>query len=165
MPPSTAAVGTPGLATNLRVGFPPRGLVDTIEIAAVERLPLRSAELIAPDGTATPASYLNVADSPSFATGQSDLGNTWRGPIDQSSQFPGLNAQNPQAGAAVFGDQQLLSMVSSAEIPLPDPVVYRREWQRYRIRLTFGTPPSPLESQQIPAPAPPPPTAAAPLGG
>ena len=34
----------------MRVGF--GGLVDTIEVAAIERLPLRAAELMAPDGSA-----------------------------------------------------------------------------------------------------------------
>lgn len=150
-----APIGTSGFATRLRVGFPLRGLVDTIEVDVVDRLPLRSAELIAPDGAATPASYLTVDDTPRFATGQSALNNPWRGVIEPGGLLPALLAQNAQAGAAVRGHVQLLAMVSFAQIPLPDPVVYRRQWQQYRIRLRFGTPPD-LETRVVPAPAPPP---------
>ena len=45
--------GAPASSAQVRVGF--GGLVDTIEIAAIERLPLRAAVLVAPDGSATPA--------------------------------------------------------------------------------------------------------------
>lgn len=159
-PPAATPIGAPGLASKLRVGFPARGLVDTIEIDAVDRLPLRSAELVAPDGTAAVASYLNVSDLPSFATGQSALDNRWRDVVEPSNLMPALLADNAQAAAAIRGQAQLLSMVSFAEIQLPDPVVYRREWQHYRIRLTFGTPPGPLETRLVPAPAPAPPTPA-----
>jgi hypothetical protein len=56
----------------------------------------------------------------------------------------------------MWSREQLLATVSSAEIALPDPVVYRRDWRRYRIRLTFGTPPGEVETREIPAPEPPP---------
>jgi hypothetical protein len=49
----------------------------------------------------------------------------------------------------------LLAVVSTASIPLPDPVAYRRDWQKYRIRLRFGDPPQ-VETREIDAPAPPP---------
>jgi hypothetical protein len=57
---------------------------------------------------------------------------------------------------------QVLAVLSQAEIPLPDPVAYRRDWATYRVRLTFGTPPSDLESRELAAPAPPPQPAAPP---
>jgi hypothetical protein len=47
--------------------------------------------------------------------------------------------------------------VSTADIPLPDPVAYRRDWRKYRIRLTFGTLPGEIETHEIAAPEPPPP--------
>ena len=57
--------GLPPLASDqIRVRFPAGGVVDVIEVDAVNRLPLRKAELIAADGQATPASYLNVNPSP-----------------------------------------------------------------------------------------------------
>jgi hypothetical protein len=151
---TAAPVGTAGAVARLRVGFPARGLVDTIEIDAVDRLPLRSAELVAPNGATTPANYLNVAGSPTFATGQSALSNTWRDAVEPGNLLPSLVVENAQAGAALHGQQQLLAMVSVAEIPLPDPVVYRRDWRRYHVRLTFGTPPGPLENRELAAPPP-----------
>jgi len=45
--------------------------------------------------------------------------------------------------------------VSRAEIALPDPVAYRRDWTRYRLRLTFGSPPGQSEIREIAAPQPP----------
>ena len=110
-----------------------------------------------PNGAVVPANYLNVDASPTFATGQSALANTWRDAVEPSSLLPALVAENARAGAAMHGDQQLLAMVSVAEIPLPDPAAYRRDWQHYRIRLSFGTPPGPLENRELAAPAPLPP--------
>ncbi len=43
--------------------------------------------------------------------------------------------------------------MSSASIALPDPVAYRRDWQKYRIRLRLGDPPQ-AETRELAAPAP-----------
>lgn len=145
-----------GATAELSASFPPGGLVDTIVVNAVDRLPLRGAELIAPNGTATPASYVNVADSPRFATGQRTVGNHWQRSIASGDAAPAPAIGAGQAGAAVESSEQLLANFSTADIPLPDPVVYRREWARYRIRLTFGTPPGTVETRELPAPEPPP---------
>ena len=155
MPPP----GPEKVAATLRVGFPPRGLLDTIVIDAVDRLPLQAAALVAPDGAVTPASYLNAAASPSFATGQQEAANPWQSAIAPHDAIPALAIQNAQAAAAFRGREQLLAMVATAEITLPDPVAYRRDWRHYRIRLVFGTPPGEVETRVIPAPAPPPPAA------
>ena len=57
--------GLPPVATDqIRARFPAGGVVDVIVVDAVNRLPLRKAELVAPDGQTTPASYLNVVPSP-----------------------------------------------------------------------------------------------------
>ena len=45
-------------------------------------------------------------------------------------------------------------MISTASLPLPDPVDYRREWRNYRIRLDFGIPPDDTETRELPAPEP-----------
>jgi hypothetical protein len=45
-------------------------------------------------------------------------------------------------------------MTASAEISLPDPVLYRRDWQHYKIRLTFGGTGTP-DIRELAAPAPP----------
>lgn len=146
----------PGATAELSAGFPAGGLVDTIVVNAVDRLPLRRAELVAPNGTATPASYVDVADSPRFATGQRNVGNHWQRTIASGDAAPAPAIGSGQLGAAVESREQLLANFSTADIPLPDPVVYRRDWARYRIRLTFGTPPGTVETRELPAPAPPP---------
>jgi hypothetical protein len=146
--------GSPAISAQVRVGF--GGLVDTIEIAAVERLPLHAAELVGPDGAAIPAGPITVDPSPHIATGQWAVSNPWQDPITGNSALAGLTLRHIQAGAALQGQEQLLAMVSNAQISLPDPVAYRRDWQNYRVRLTFGRPPGEVETQEIPAPAPPP---------
>ena len=141
---------------GLRASFPKGGLADTIAIDAIEHLPLRAAVLVAPDGSAIAATGIDVADSPRVATGQWTAGDPWRNALSGGGSAPAL-MPNSGAGAALQGQQQLLANVSTAEIALPDPVAYRRDWRRYRIRLTFGTPPGEVETREIPAPAPPPP--------
>jgi hypothetical protein len=154
--PAAGPASTAG--ARVRAAFPPHGIVDTIEIDATDRLALRAAVLIAPDGSATPASYLSTDAAPNLATGQWAATNAWQEPVTGNDALASLT-ENAMAGAAVQADTQLLATVSTADIPLPDPVAYRRDWQHYRIHLTFGTPPGVVETAEIAAPAPP--TAAA----
>lgn len=150
-----AEAGPPTPTAQLRVRF--GGIVDTIEVRAVELLPLRAAALIAPDGTATPASYIAVDPNPRIATGQWALSHRWDEPAARDGALAALALGNAQAGAALYSRQQLLAVASTADIPLPDAVAYRRDWQNYRVRLTFGTPPGEVETRTLAAPAPPPP--------
>jgi len=154
-PPPPGSLGALGPSAQLRAGFPRGGIADTIVIDAVERLPLRTAELLSPDGTVTPAGSIDVDASPSFATGQRVAGDPWRNSLSGTGSAATLSLPLAQPGAAMWSREQLLATVSSAEIALPDPVVYRRDWRRYRIRLTFGTPPGEVETREIPAPEPP----------
>ena len=150
-----AEAGPPTPTAQLRVRF--GGIADTIEVRAVEVLPLRAAALIAPDGTATPASYIAVDPNPRIATGQWGLSHRWDESVARDGALAALALGNAQAGAALYSRQQLLAVASTADIPLPDPVAYRRDWQNYRVRLTFGTPPGEVETLAVAAPAPPPP--------
>ncbi len=172
MPPSASAgsepaaqSATPGASdpspltpttanSRVRVGF--GGLVDTIEISTLEYLPLRAAALVAPDGTLVPATYIAVGDNPRIATGQWSLSNRWDNPVTPENTLAILAVPAVQAGAALYSSRQLLAMMSRADIPLPDPVAYRRDWRDWRVRLTFGTPPGELETLLIAAPEPPP---------
>ena len=147
----------PGSTAQVRAGFPRGGIADTIAINAIERLPLRAAELVAPNGTTTPASSIDVDASPSFTAGQQVAGDPWQNALSGSGSAAAPDLLHPEAGAAIESRAQLLATVSKAEIALPDPVVYRRDWAHYRIRLTFGTPPGEVESREIAAPEPPPP--------
>jgi len=106
------------------------------------------------DGVVTGSSYLNVNDSPSLATGQWAGGNSWADAVTGNNALAALSLQRSEGSAALRGQQQLLAIVSTAEITLPDPVAYRRDWQHYRVRLAFGTPPGEAETREIPAPAP-----------
>jgi hypothetical protein len=151
-PPS----GPLGPTEGLRADFPKGGLADTIRIDAIERLPLRAAVLVAPDGTSVPAGNIDVTDSPTLATGQWAAGDPWRNALSGGGSAAALAMQHADAGAALQGRQQLLATVSTAEIALPDPVSYRRDWGKYRIRLSFGTPPGETETREIAAPEPPP---------
>ncbi len=148
--------GPPGLNAQLRASFPRGGVADTIAVEAIERVALRAAELVAPNGTAIAAGTIDVAGSPRVAAGQSVAGDPWRVALLGGEALAALTMPQTQAGAALYSQQQLLATVSTAEIALPDPVAYRRDWARYRIRLVFGTPPSEVESREIAAPEPPP---------
>ena len=149
--------GSPPFAGDqTRVRFPAGGVVDVIEVDAVNRLPLRKAELIAPDGLTTPASYLNVNPAPGVTSSQGLPNGPYAGNalgvgnIAAGDPLPALIGGAPQQRTA------FLAMVSDATIPLPDPVEYRRAWQSYRLRLTFGDPLGDVETKELDAPEPPP---------
>ena len=153
-----AACGDSGLAPvpsdQIRASFPRGGVVDVIEVDTVNHLPLRSAALIAPDGQVTQASYLSVNPSPSatsyLALPTSPYAGTAAGVGNLPAGLtPTVSTGSPQQQVT------LQTVVSTASLPLPDPVDYRREWRNYRIRLDFGIPPGDTETRELPAPEPP----------
>jgi hypothetical protein len=152
----------PATNAELHVGFPSGGLADTITINVIDRQPLRAAELVAPDGGRSAADWINVDASPRVAAGQWVAGNPWEPTLAGSNAAAALTTPNAEVNAALRSQVQLLATVSQAEIPLPDPIAYRRDWANYRVRLTFGMPPGELEAREIPAPEPPPVPAAPP---
>ena len=147
-------------ADQVRVRFPAGGVVDIIEVDAVDRLPLRTAELVAPDGDATPAFYLHVNPSPSvtnyqrFPSGPYGDNTFGIGDLAAGVPFPADLAGAPQ------GNSKLLAMYSTASIRLPDEVAYRRDWPGYRIFLSFGDLADEAARRVLPAPEPPPPAPA-----
>jgi hypothetical protein len=146
--------GLPSLPSDqVHARFPPGGVVNSIEIDAIDRLPLRTAELVSPDGRATPASYLHVNPSPSVAVYQRRIDTPYEGNIF------GVGSGAPASGVvsgAPQGDAQLLAMASTASIPVPDEIEYRRDWRSYRIFLSFGDLAGEVERRILPAPEPPP---------
>ena len=150
--------GPPPLApmAQLRAGFPRGAVLDAIQVDAVDRLPLRAAELVGPDGSATPANDIDVVKNPRAGVGQRAAEAAWQDAVSGSSAALALTMPDAQASAALRSQTQLLATASSATIPLPDPVAYRRDWPRYRIRLGFGTPPGEVQTRELPAPEPPP---------
>lgn len=147
---------TPVPADQVRARFPPGGVVDAIEVDAVDRLPLRKVELIAPDGQVTPASYLNVNPSPSVTSYQGFANAPYAGHAFGVGTIAAGLPQPALIGGAPQGRADFLAMVSSASISLPDPVEYRRDWRSYRIRLSFGDPPGETETREVAGPEPPP---------
>ncbi|MGH7030492.1 MAG: hypothetical protein ACREE9_03670 [Stellaceae bacterium] len=149
-------IGPPaGLPSNqLRAGFPAGGIVNQIEVSAVDRLALCSAELVAPDGRATAASSITANPAPT----QTISPQLWSGANSGALAGSGIGANALSPGMVATAAQtqtRLLAVVSTASIAVPDPVAYRRDWQKYRIRLTFGASPGAAETREIPAPAPP----------
>jgi hypothetical protein len=141
---------------QIRASFPPGGLVDTIRIDAVERLPLRAVLLVAPDGSTTPGDTPDVVNGPQVRTGQYAAGNPWQGAqLGADAATAAFSPAHTQAMAGLQGREDLLAMVSTANVPLPDAVAYRRDWTHYRVRLIFGTPPNTADIRDIPAPEPP----------
>jgi predicted small lipoprotein YifL len=129
--------------------FPPHGIANVIVIDATDRLPLRAATLIAPDGSTIPADGIDVNARPrsNYTLGtRTDPTHSGMGDVIQTGPPPIPSVQS---------EGQLLTTISNASITLPDPVAYRRDWQQYRIRLDFGTPPGAVETQEIAAPEPP----------
>jgi hypothetical protein len=146
--------GLPPLpADQVSARFPPGGVVNSIEVDAIDRLPLRTAELVSPDGRVTPASYLHVNPSPSVTFYQRQIDTPYEGSIfgiGNATPFPAVVTGAPQ------GEAQFLAMVSTASIPVPDEIEYRRDWRSYRIFLSFGDLAGEVERRVLPAPEPPP---------
>jgi hypothetical protein len=138
---------------SVRASFTPHGLADAIEVEAVDRLALRTAELVAPDGTTTPSGPIDVNRTERFAAGQFVANDPWRAGIAGSSGY-GVLAANPQTAATFRAQSELLTTISHASILLPDAAEYRRNWRAYRIRVGFGIPPGQTETREIPAPEP-----------
>jgi hypothetical protein len=141
--PPPASLPLPAISAS----FPPHGLADVILIDATDPLPLRRAELIAPNGKVTMADWIDVTPQPGFYGGQNTDDNPMHGDVGA------LTLPDPIA-PGIRSEGRLLTTISRAQISLPEPVAYRRDWQNCRIRLEFGTPPGRIERRQIPAPEP-----------
>ncbi len=112
-------------------------LSDVIVVSARDRLPLRSAVLVAPDGERVPAYSLDVAASP----------------VVDPSFGEQLLMVTPGAPRAVT---RLNMMIATALIRLPDANRYAKTWQDSRIELQFGDPGSGERMVTLKAPKPPP---------
>jgi hypothetical protein len=138
---------------EVTASFPPHGITDVIVIDAADALPLRAATLIAPDGGTIPADGVEVTSRPGSSAGLSAAADPTRGGLFQ------LNPPGPVVIPAIHSEARLLITISRASITLPDAVAYRRDWQRSRIRLEFGTAPGAVKTLEIAAPEPPSPAA------
>lgn len=142
---------TPLPGPHAAASFPAGGVANVIVVDTLDNLPLRAAELVAPDGTVTPSTPPDVARKIQANGGEYALASPLRA---YESVGPTMMATLPDP-AFYVSHSELLLMNSTADITVPDLVAYRRDWGRYRIRLTFGAPGGP-EIREIAAPAPPP---------
>jgi hypothetical protein len=111
-------------------------LSDVIVVTVVDRLPLRSAVLVAADGERVPAYSLDVSSSPVVAPSQEAA-------IFMAS--PGVPRQVTRVGV----------MSSTALIQLPDPTRYAQGWRDWRVELRIGDPGGAGRDVTLPAPKPP----------
>ncbi len=137
-------------AESIRANILKHGVADRIVLRAENRLPLRAAELIAPDGKITKARAIVV--SPATELGENRL---LGGSLLSTGSFgvAAVPASPAALGGGVEGRSELFLMRSTASITIPDRVAYRRQWRHYRVRLIFGDPPA-LEKREIKAPPP-----------
>jgi hypothetical protein len=117
--------------------FVPGRSVNIITVSASDPLALRSAELVGPGGVDVPASAIETGRAPAE-------------PI-----APGAGVFPPTPGMSVPA-ARVDTVLSTAFIPLPEPVLYVHDWRDYRIRLRFANPGGESREVVLRAPAPPP---------
>jgi len=122
---------TPGTMT---ARFVTGGLANVIVVDTVDRLPLRQAVLVSPDGERVPAYSIDVDPRPATA------------------QIPGEATLLATPGAP-RRSAWINTMASTALILLPDPVQYAKNWRNSRIELKFGDPGGELSEATLAAPA------------
>jgi hypothetical protein len=151
-----AGGGPAPVPTNqITASFPPGGVANQIEVMAIDRLALREAELVAPDGHTTPALSVTANPARTETISQQFASGVGSGPGYGLNSVGSIAATPNIVGAATTTQTTLLAIVSSASIPIPNPAAYGQNWQHYRIRLTLGIAPD-VETREIAAPAPPP---------
>lgn len=121
---------------TISVRFAPGGLANVVVVTTIDRLPLRSAMLVAPDGERVLAYSLDVFASPVIAETPADA----------------LALTIPGAYRRVTSVE---TMISIALIELPDPARYAKTWQGWRVQLRLGDPDAGQRSLMLAAPASP----------
>jgi len=111
-------------------------LSDVVVVTAVDRLPLRSAALVDPDGQRVPAYSLDVSSSPSVEPSIAE---------QALMQTPGMPHEVTHAD----------TMAATALIRLPDPTRYAKTWQQWHVELQLGDPGGGEQDITLPAPSPP----------
>jgi hypothetical protein len=117
--------------------FVPGGLANVIVVTAVDRMPLRSAVLVAPGGERVSAYSLDVDRSPIIV------------------EVPGEASLRSTPGAP-HRVARMDTMLSTALIQLPDPVRYAKSWEEWRVELRLGDADTGERALTLAAPASPP---------
>jgi hypothetical protein len=124
---------TPGTIT---ARFIAGGLANVIVVNTVDRLPLRRAVLVLPDGERVPAYSIDVDPRPAV------------------EQIPGEATLLATPGAP-RRSAWVNTMASTALIQLPDPAQYAKNWRNSRIELRLGDPGGDESEVTLAAPAAP----------
>src|ERR1700759_3421368 len=109
---------------QIRASFPPGGIANQIEITAIDRLPMRGAEFVSPDGHVTPAISVTANPAPTDYFTQQSLGVTYSAPKFGVTTvgLGGLTniAPNPvtpkPVGAAPQTETRVLAILSTASL-------------------------------------------------
>jgi hypothetical protein len=151
----------PAPAGEVSARFQPGGATDVIQVTANGRYALRSAELIAPDGSAVQAAYnIETEQMARYPGGGSGVLSSFGfGMAGGGGGGVGVGTGIGLTLPLGPGPQRQTwsgEIQSNAFIRIPDPVGYRQAWQGYRVRATLGEPPNDLHTVTLAAPAPPP---------
>ncbi len=154
---TVTACGPADTQTSGSGGLPPGPAITVsytepaaIDITAVHKLPLTGVELIAPGGRTSRAATIDREFStaaPSYPpqVGVGIFGGSGGGfGVGTGLGFPlgGSPASAPPPVRA------------RARVPVDDVADYRQNWERYVVRLRFGTAPADTAVADMPAPAP-----------
>lgn len=139
---------------TMGAGFDPAAA--TIQIAVRDKLPLRAATLVLPDGHEVAAREITVSPPPKSR---------------ERSERPGVGVgatggSSSGVDTAVFIDLPIsldflrrktapsTLIESRARIPVGDGAIYRRDWAASHLKLKLGDPPGEVREIELPAPAP-----------
>lgn len=125
---------------------------DRIEVTVSDSQPVESAELVAPDGTATAAYQIDRSKTVEEGGGpEPSVGvGVFGGSSGHIGTSVGINIPVGRSGAP---SDPVID--SRALIRVPDMAAYRAGWTGYRLRLHLGTTETNRRVMEIPAPRPP----------
>jgi hypothetical protein len=124
---------------------------NVIQVVVNDPRPVRSVQLVAPSGLATPATSINTDRAVYPGSPGASLGFGVGG-------FSGGHGSGFGSGAGFGlplggGQPATAQSIATATIPLADPADYRQNWQSYHIEIQLGDPPSLLTLGAPPPPA------------
>lgn len=122
-----------------------------IEVTVADRLPLETAELVAPDGSAIAAHRIDRSKVVERHEPEPSVGvGVFAGSRGRVGTSVGINVPVGRSGAPYDP-----VIESRARLRVPDMAAYRAGWPEYRVRLQLGTSDVNRRTMEIPAPRPP----------
>lgn len=121
-----------------------------IEVTVEDRQPVETAELVAPDGSATPAHQIDRSRIVEHGAAQPSIGvGVFGGSSGRVGGGVGIGFPMGSSGSY----DRVID--SRALIRVPDMAAYRQGWQDWKIRIRLGTTETNERVMEIPAPRPP----------